>query len=213
MKSLITAAIFLILAPGWALSQNADHPPRGQGYVFVGAASRHMSPTVGFGGEGYFKNGLGAGMEIGAAAVTDLKNSDPDRVLGLGSANLSYHFFPRKPATKAAPFVSGGYTLFFGHNATINVPKGLTTNGFNLGGGVDIFATRHLGARFEVRYYGHGGTILHFIYPNIQQFNFVAARVAVTSGRGAPCGPPRSERKKRRALVGEGPCAPPEGGP
>lgn len=180
MPKLTVIAICLFLVPPSVSAQNTNHPPRGQAYVFVGAATHGMSATVGFGGEGYARNGLGAGIEIGAASL-----SVPITELGLGSADLSYHLFPKKIGGNAAPFVSGGYTLFFGHNAVLPVPqttkaKNVTTSGFNVGGGVDFFATKYVGARFDVRYYGHGGTILHYTYPDIKQFSFVAAKIAVT---------------------------------
>jgi hypothetical protein len=171
-------AAFLFFAPTWMFGQNADHPPRGQGYVFIGGGSHKMSPTVGFGGEGYFGKGVGLGAELGAAGFSAAPDSNA--LLGLGSFDASYHYFPRKVAGNAAPYVSGGYTIFFGHNAVINSGKKVYTNGFNVGGGVDYFATRHVGVRFDARYYGHGGLILHYTYPDINQFSFAAFRVALT---------------------------------
>jgi opacity protein-like surface antigen len=180
MKKLVVAASLLALIPAWAVAQSAVHPPGGQGYVFVGGGNHQMTPTVGFGGEAYARNGLGGGIEIGVADLTIPITGDSNTTLGLGSADLSYHFFPKKPENKAAPFVSGGYTLFFGHNAIIHGPSDFTTSGFNLGGGVDVFAARRLGARLEVRYFGHGGRILHYTFPDVDQFNFVAFRIALT---------------------------------
>ncbi len=178
MKRLITAACLLVMIPGVALGQNSDHPPRGQGYVFVGGGSHKMTPTVGFGGEGYIGKGVGLGAELGVGGLSTA--SDPNTMLGLGSLDASYHFFPKKAVGNAAPFVSGGYTVFFGHNTIINGGKDLTTNGFNIGAGVDALATKHLGMRLDVRYYGHGGRILHYTFPDMNQFNFVAVRVGVT---------------------------------
>ena len=170
----LTVALFFIV-PTLMLGQVADHPPRGQGYVFVSAATRGMTPAVGFGGEAY-ADGVGVGAEIGVGDLSfPLKSSNT--VLGLGSLDLSYHFFPKKRASKAAPFVTGGYTLYFGHNRG---DGGLTTSGFNVGGGVDFLSTRHLGTRFEVRYFGHGGRILHYTHPDINQLSFVAFRIGLT---------------------------------
>jgi hypothetical protein len=113
MNKTVAAASLLFLAPALALAQGTTQPPRGQGYVFVGAATRGMSPNVGFGGEVYDNSGLGAGLEIGTAALTIPITGNSNKVLGLGSADLSYHFFPKKPDSQVAPFVIGGYTLFF----------------------------------------------------------------------------------------------------
>lgn len=49
-----------------------------------------------------------------------------------------------------------------------------------LGGGVDLLARKHFGLRFDVRYYDHGGRILRYIYPKIEQFSFVAFRIGLT---------------------------------
>lgn len=177
MKKLIaTVALLLIVAPSVS-AQNTDHPPRGLGYAFFGAGTHRMIPTAGFGGELYGANGLGMGVEVGVAGLSF--GPDPNRMLGVGSADLSYHFFPKKIRRNGAPFVTGGYTLFFGHNASERA-KDVTTNGFNFGGGVDVFETKHVGVRLDVRYHGHGGRILRYTYPNIGQFSFVAFRIGVT---------------------------------
>ena len=179
MIKLIVTAIFLLMVPAWMSAEDAERPPRGLGYGFVGAGTRGMTPTVGFGGELYVAKGLGVCAEIGATALTF---QGSDKTTGLGSADVSYHFLPKKIRGNAAPFVAGGYTLFFGHNTGNYTGSGkpLTTQGFNVGGGVNVFATKHIGVRFDVRYYGHGGRILRYPYPDLDQFSFVAFRVGMT---------------------------------
>jgi len=177
MKKLIVVIAWLFLIPMLALAQNADHPPRWQGYGFVGAGTHEMSPTAGFGGEVYVFKGLGIGAEVGVGGL-DI-HGDQNMMIGVGSADLSYHFFPKKIRGNAAPFVAGGYTLFFGHNAA-DGEKDVTPDGFNIGGGVDVFATKHVGVRFDVRYHGHGGRILKYTFPDVAQFSFVAFRIGVT---------------------------------
>jgi len=162
-----------------ASAQDADRPPRGQGYAYFGAGTHSMRPTAGFGGEVYVVKGLGLGAEVGAAGWTTTDNWGDSNITGVGSADVSYHFFPKKIRGNAAPFVAGGYTLFFGHNV-VERGKDLTTNGFNVGGGVDVYATKHVGVRLDVRYYGHGGRILRFTYPDLDQFSFVAFRIGLT---------------------------------
>jgi opacity protein-like surface antigen len=172
-----TALLFLIPTLVWA--QDANHQPGGLGYGFIGGGTHSMFPTAGIGGEGYMPGGLGLGAEVATAGWGTKDNWGDSNITGLGSADLSYHFFPKKIRGNAAPFVTGGYTLFFGHNV-VERGKDLTANGFNVGGGVDVFATRHIGARFDVRYYGHGGRILRFKYPDLDQFSFSAFRIGVT---------------------------------
>lgn len=185
MKRLIAVLVLLVMTPAGALAQNsdspnADHPPRGMGYGFVAGGSEGMSPYAGLGGEVRVANGFGVGAEIGATSLT----GDANKTTGLGSLDLLYHHFPKKLRGNVAPFLAGGYTAFFGHNTHEGTGFGdhkpLMTEGFNVGGGIDVFATKHIGVRLDLRYYGHGGRILNYVYPNLQQFSFVAFRVGVT---------------------------------
>jgi len=159
------------------LAQDTDHPPHGLGYVFAGPATHGMGITTGFGGEGYFYKGLGAGAELATAGFTTSANGNPNWI-GMGSANLSYHFFPKKVRGNVAPFVTGGYTLFFGQD-TDNY-TGSIAHGLNIGGGVDYFASKHVGIRFDVRYYAHGDHILWASFPNVTQLSFAAFRIGFT---------------------------------
>jgi opacity protein-like surface antigen len=103
-------------------------------------------------------------------------------VTGVASFDMLYHHFPKKLRGNVAPFVNGGYTPFFGHNTHEGPRFSYATNGFNVGGGIDVFATDHISVRFDTRYYGHGGRILNWVYPDVQQFSFVAFRIGVTFG-------------------------------
>lgn len=180
MKTFIFITALLILVPPLAWSQEASHPPHGQGYGIVGAGSHQMGLNAGFGAEGYIYKGLGMGLEAGGVGLT----GDDNKMTGVASADTSYHFFPKKIRGNAAPFVSGGYTAFFGHNTHTGTGFGghkpLMTQGFNIGAGVDVFASKHTGVRFDVRYYGHGGRILNYIFPDVDQFSFVAFRIGLT---------------------------------
>jgi hypothetical protein len=181
VKESIALIVLLFTGSAFAMAQETDHSPRGLGYVFAGGGTHGMGLTTGFGGEGYIYRGLGLGAELGAAGgFSDSLN----KLIGLGSADASYHFFPKQMRRNVAPFVTGGYSNFFGHNTHVGTGfwghKPLMTQGFNLGGGVDVFAMKHLGVRFEVRYFGHGGRILNYTFPNVDQFSFVAFRIGVT---------------------------------
>jgi opacity protein-like surface antigen len=186
MKKLMVIAV-LLLVPALALAQDANHPPQGQGYLFVGGATHQMGLTAGFGGEVYISHGLGAGLEVGTAGFNTSTNSNPNWI-GLGSADLAYHFFAKKIERHAAPFLTAGYTNFFGQDTCSGLGPCLATdkygpnftNGYNIGGGVDFFATRHVGLRFDVRYCGHGGRILWASFPNDEQLDFAVFRIGLT---------------------------------
>ncbi|HMD85796.1 MAG TPA: hypothetical protein VKO18_13965 [Terriglobia bacterium] len=176
MRTLIATVALLLVAPASVWAQNTDQESQGLGYLFIGAGSHQMGPNSGFGGEYIDKSGLGVGAELATAGWNTSANGNLNWI-GLGSADLSYHVF-RKKMQGYAPLVEGGYTIFFGQDT--DTPGGNKTNGFNVGGGVDLFASKHIGARFDVRYNGHGGRILWASFPNLSQFSFVAFRIGVT---------------------------------
>ncbi len=176
MKKLMATAAMLLLVPVSMPAQNTDQKSQGLGYVFIGGGTRQMGPTFGFGGEYLDKGGFGVGAEL-ATAGWDTSANHNSNWIGLGSLDLSYHLFPKK-TRDYAPFVAGGYSIFFGQDT--DTPGGNVTNGFNLGGGIDLFASKHIGVRFDGRYYGHGGRILWASYPNLTQFSFVAIRIGLT---------------------------------
>jgi hypothetical protein len=184
MPKLTATATLLFMVAALASAQNADHQPRGVGYVFLGAGTHHMGLTAGFGGEYVDKGGLGIAVEVGTAGLGTSANGNPNWI-GLGSANVSYNFFAKKIQGNAAPFVAGGYTIFFGQDVkglgpSPNFKNGNYENGFNVGGGVDLFASKHAGVRFDVRYNAHGGRILWASFPSLAQLSFVAFRIGLT---------------------------------
>jgi hypothetical protein len=186
VKTFIATLTFLLAAAVLATAQgtdeqNKDHRPLGLGYVFVGGASHSMGLTAGMGGELSSSTGLGMGLEVGAIAFTRKGDQYYDSyTTGVSSADVLYHYYSKKANLKdVSPFVAGGYTILFGHNS-VPLGKDVETNGFNIGGGVDLFATKHAGLRFDVRYYGHGGRILKNAYPDVAEFSFVAFRIGLT---------------------------------
>jgi hypothetical protein len=176
MKAFIATVMLLLAAAALASAQDASYPPRGMEYGFVGAG---MGLNAGLGVEVRVVNGFGVGTELGGIG---LAAKDDNKTTGLWSVNPVYHYFPRNPRVKVAPFFAGGLSEFFGHNTHTEFGGGgaYHTFGFNVGGGLDVFATRHTGLRLDLRYYGHGGRILNWVYPDVEQFSFVAVRVAVT---------------------------------
>lgn len=179
MNRIVITTILFILLPQFATAQRPEQPPRVIGYGLVGGGTEGMALNSSLGAEIRIANGFGAGAELGGIGFTA---PDNNKVTGVSSYDLLYHYFPKKLRGNAAPFLTGGYTDFFGHNTHTEYGGGgaYSTHGFNLGGGVDIFATSHVGVRLDMRYYGHGGRILNWVYPNVQQFSFVAFRIGVT---------------------------------
>lgn len=198
MNKLISTVALLLMAPACvsaqAPAQDTDHPPRGQGYFFVAPivsntryvfnpayygvvfppgqplppdAFSHQrgGANVGFGGEAFVSQGLGLGAEV-AYAGPDWGFSGGGAV-GVASGDASYHFFPKMNHKRIEPFVTGGYSLYFGDRTA-------TQNGFNLGGGVNIWVAKHAAVRSEVRYQGH------IDYFHSQFTDFVAFRIGVT---------------------------------
>ena len=176
MKAFIATVILLLAAAALASAQDTPYPPRNMEYVFVGAG---MGLNAGIGLDVRVVNGFGVGTEFGGFG---LAAQDNNKTTGLWSVDPVYHYFPRNPRVKVAPYFAGGLSEFFGHNIRTGF-RGIGpyhTSGFNLGGGLDVFATQQIGLRLDVRYYGHGGRILNWVYPDVQQLSFVAFRVAVT---------------------------------
>ena len=104
----------------------------------------------------------------------------PSRVPGHSCPDNPFGPIPaRRPSTEPTrhgsilgpygvePFVTGGYSLYWGDRRA-------TRNGFNLGGGVNLWVAKHVAVRLEVR--GQG---------NVNHFHdsfayFVAFRIGVT---------------------------------
>lgn len=136
----------------WALSLNASAQPfnrsKPQGYVFSAPGVGNIGPgkaniQFGAGGEGFIYKGLGIGVELGGVGPLASNNgSFSDWVVGLGSANLSYHFLPETPNHRLEPFVTAGYSLFF---------RAGLSHGYNAGSGVNVWLNRSVAMRFEIR--------------------------------------------------------------
>ena len=171
MKTPILAMILLLMPPALALAGNGDDFLQPQFYFFtapiVSNARYHfdyspnpacygpVSPPLsecyttsrggnntGFGGELLGRKGLGVGIELGYGGPA--WKFDGDGAVGVGSVNGSYHFFGGRSRRRVDPFVSGGYSLYFGQRTTFQ-------SGFNVGGGVNLWFVKHAALRLEVR--------------------------------------------------------------
>ena len=171
MKKLIATAILLVMIPALAWAGNADSSNQVQGYGFVGPIVRGPSSALaqrggvsaGLGAEALIYRGLGFGAEAGYAEGGRFP-------MGTGAIDFTYHFIGNKRRIKIEPFLTGGYSLYFGHDTG----QGRTENGWNVGGGASFWVTKHVALRCEVR--GFAGIRFEFDAAK----NFVAFRVGFT---------------------------------
>jgi opacity protein-like surface antigen len=196
MKKLIAAAALLLVAPALVWAGNAGDSLQGQFYFFtapiVSNTRYNVNPAyygvvftpgeplpvnfyftavggtnTGFGGEVLVHKGVGVGIELGYAGPD--WSFDGNGAVGVGSLDASYHFFGNKSRRRVEPFLTGGYSLYYGQRTT-------TQSGFNLGGGVNLWVIKHVAPRLEVRYQG-GINGFH----GYSQFNhYVAFRFGMT---------------------------------
>ncbi|MGA2611397.1 MAG: hypothetical protein ABSH01_28455 [Terriglobia bacterium] len=123
--------------------------------------------NTGFGGEVLVHKGLGVGVELGYGGPD--WSFDGDGAVGVGSIDATYHFFGNKSRRRVEPFATGGYSLYYGQRTT-------TQNGFNFGGGVNLWVIKHAALRLEVR---EQGGINYF--DGFSQFkHYVAFRFGMT---------------------------------
>jgi hypothetical protein len=164
MKLLIATSALLLAWSVEAMAQTSEHY-RAQGYLFFapGVSTDHeaefSSATLhlGGGGEGFIYRGMGLGAELGYVALWSASGDGP----GMGSVNVSYHFFHRAPERNLEPFVTGGYSLFARHG---------TVSSGNFGGGINYWLGSRAAVRFEARYQGIGLHIPYFggAAPNVE---------------------------------------------
>jgi len=171
VKKLLFSTILLLMPPTLAQAGNGDNLLQPQFYFFTApivsnrqyyfnwahltACGNALPPpssyctttarggtNTGFGGELLGRKGLGVGIELGYGAP-DWSFSG-DGAVGVGSVNGSYHFFGGRTRRRVDPFVSGGYSLYFGQRTTFQ-------SGFNVGGGVNLWFIKHAALRLEIR--------------------------------------------------------------
>jgi opacity protein-like surface antigen len=196
MNKLIATVALLLTAPALVRAGNTNDSVQGQFYFFtapiVSNTQYYFNPAcigvsfppgqplpakcnltkvggnnTGFGGEVLIQKGVGVGIELGYAG--DWSFSGTGSAVGVGSLDATYHFFGNKSRRRVEPFLTGGYSLYYGERTT-------TQSGFNLGGGVNFWVIKHVAPRLEIRYQG-GINGFH----GYSQFNhFVAFRFGMT---------------------------------
>ncbi len=130
---------YLFFAPGAGSVGNSFFSDNGRANIHIGA-----------GEEVFIYKGLGVGAEIGPVIPWAAPGFSGGyrlsccfgRLVGLGSANLSYHFLPNTTDRKLEPFVAAGYSLFFRQG---------TWSGYNAGVGTNVWLKENIGMRFELR--------------------------------------------------------------
>ena len=138
MKKLFFQSVLAVAFAAAAFAQSTSAYVFGAPGGASGSGSTRATLQAGAGVELALPKGFGAGIEAGAISPF---RSWGDDTLGFFSANGYYHF-NKGNDRRIDPFVTAGYTNFFrdGH-----------LNLVNFGGGVNLWATRHLGGRLEVR--------------------------------------------------------------
>ena len=115
----------------------------------------------------FVHKGVGLGAKFGYASPD--WSFDGNGAVGVGSIDASYHFFGNRSSRRVEPFATGGYSLYYGQRTT-------TQNGYNFGGGVNIWFIKHAALSLEVH---EQGGINHF--DGFSQFtHFVAFRFGMT---------------------------------
>lgn len=148
MSKLLAAGVLLIAIPICASAQSADHPYRGQGYIFFGMGTgtgvwyTPFIKQVGFGGEGFLYKGLGAGAEAAYASW-----GGSFQTAWIGSGDLSYHFGRHARRGRLDPFVLGGVSIV----GPTQVGGGRGSPAGNFGGGANLWLAPHAALRFEFR--------------------------------------------------------------
>jgi hypothetical protein len=139
----IVFVFLLIAARGRAQTpqpRSQEHRVQGYGYIGPGAFTTGSETLIHYGAgvEGMLAGGLGVCAELGGfAPAASFRDG-----FGVFSPNASYHFLNGSRSRKFAPFVTGGYTLFF---------RSGVANGMNFGGGFNYWFKERVGVRVEVR--------------------------------------------------------------
>ncbi len=164
MKRFALSMLLFALAVS-ARAQSPEAPYHGHGYFQFGTGGcTNLScggvHTFAAGGEAFVYRGLAVGGEGGYGWAGDLLSQGA----AMFSANPSYHFKGQGRSRRVVPFVTGGYTLLF---------RQMSINGSNVGGGVTVWPSNHVGLRFEGRLY-------HFSINGFGGVNFALARFGVS---------------------------------
>ena len=150
----IRAAVILLVAGIPALAQSHAFAYLAPGGALTRAFAGDVFVHFGGGGEYVMENGIGVGADAGAIGLLF------GGTTGTLSLNGSYHFRHQRLVD---PFVTAGYSLFFDRTAMSFIfpsPEVHQENLslFNFGGGTNLWFSRHVGAKIELRDHVHSGS-------------------------------------------------------
>ncbi len=153
----VAAAMFSFL-PAFAQGPNAFVYGAGGGEFLLSSGPTHGDGFIHIGGGGEYVTRSGIGVEAdGGVRSTIFQGSG-----GTLSVDGSYHF---RHAHLVDPFVVAGYSLFFNQSGGFLTPVSQPhQNLFNFGGGTNLWFSRHLGAKIELRDHVHtnSGSTIHY---------------------------------------------------
>jgi hypothetical protein len=131
----------MLLLPSLAFAQK-DQPVQKYAFGSVGGwTAVDNSPQMGggFGYEGIFRSGVGIGLEVQGFGGNGYGGV-------IGSANAAYHFRSLTAARDLVPFGTFGYSAGAACGGSC-----IGLNGFNFGGGTNIWLTPKKAFRMEFR--------------------------------------------------------------
>ena len=174
MKTFIVTSALLILVPTSALAQSAsgpDHTYRGDGYFFFGLGGGSFGGSgvvehVGAGGELNLYKGFGVAAELGYA---HWGRGGVGGTAWTPSTDLLLHLRGNKARGLVDPFVFAGASAYI---PTAHGARGSPS--VNLGGGVNLWFSKHTALRLEFRDYVTGTDEL------APGANYASARIGVT---------------------------------
>jgi hypothetical protein len=151
------AAMFSFL-PVFAQGPSAFVYGAAAGEFIVSSGPTHGDALIHIGGGGEYvtRSGIGVGAD-GGVLSSFFQGSG-----GTLSVDGSYHF---RHAHLVDPFVVAGYSLFFNQSAEFfTAAHQPNQNLFNFGGGTNLWFSRHLGAKIELRdhVYTNSGSTIHY---------------------------------------------------
>jgi hypothetical protein len=177
MKTFIATAALLIFFPMLTLAQSPSGPDRtyrGDGYLFFGLGGRSVDyirgssvvEHVGAGGELNLYKGFGLAAELGWA---HWGYGGVEGTAWTPSADLLLHLRGNKTRGLVDPFVFAGATAYI---PTEHGERG--SPAVNLGGGINLWFSKHTALRLEFRDYVTGSGEF------APGANYASARVGVT---------------------------------
>ena len=146
------------LLPAFAQGPSAFVYGAAGGEFILASGPTHGDGFIHLAGGGEYVTRSGIGVEADGGVLAEVFGASS----GTLSVDGSYHF---RQAHLVDPFVVAGYSLFFNQSGRLFTPVNQPhLNLFNFGGGTNLWFSRHLGAKIEVRdhAYTNSGSTIHY---------------------------------------------------